>query len=300
MADQTQGSRRDQLDEDLNEKLVEILKPEFEAAEAMGPEADVSSSTGDGSPHTSGPATSDAAASGAAAETAADEAESAKTDAKPATTDKDFFQALGGWGALLDIGLPWIAFLIVYGASDHNLKLALLVAVVSGAAVALLRLVRRQPLRNVAGGFVGVLISAWVANRSGRAEDVYLPGLLINLGYGLLYLLTVLFRWPLFGVLYGVITQTGTAWRKDPAMLKGFSRATLVFVGLFAIRLVVQVPLYLTGSLNALGIAKVGMGLPLYALALWLAYAVLRGSLPPDKWDEARDHVTHLLRGNKK
>ena len=295
MADQNQGSRRDQLDEDLNEKLVEILKPEFEAAEAMGPEADVSSSTGDGSPYASG-----TAASGAGSEAAADETESAKTDAKPATTDKDFFQALGGWGALLDIGLPWIAFLIVYGASDHNLKLALLVAVVSGAAVALLRLVRRQPLRNVAGGFVGVLISAWVANRSGRAEDVYLPGLLINLGYGLLYLLTVLFRWPLFGVLYGVITQTGTAWRKDPAMLKGFSRATLVFVGLFAIRLVVQVPLYLTGSLNALGIAKVGMGLPLYALALWLAYAVLRGSLPPDKWDEARDHVTHLLRGNKK
>lgn len=298
MADQTQGSRRDQLDEDLNEKLVEILKPEFEAAEAMGPEADVSSSTGDGSPAASGTAASGTASEAASA--AADEAESAKTDAKPATTDKDFFQALGGWGALLDIGLPWIAFLIVYGASDHNLKLALLVAVVSGAAVALLRLVRRQPLRNVAGGFVGVLISAWVANRSGRAEDVYLPGLLINLGYGLLYLVTVLFRWPLFGVLYGVITQTGTAWRKDPAMLKGFSRATLVFVGLFAIRLVVQVPLYLTGSLNALGIAKVGMGLPLYALALWLAYAVLRGSLPPDKWDEARDHVTHLLRGNKK
>ena len=286
MADESTGSRRDQLDEDLNEKLVEILKPEFEAAEAMGSE---DPSPIDGSTSAAG-----------AAPDVADEAEPAKPDARPATTDKDFFQALGGWGALLDIGLPWIAFLVVYGASDHNLKLALLVAVVSGGAVALLRLIRKQPLRNVVGGFVGVLISAWVANRSGKAEDVYLPGLLINLGYGALYLLTVLFRWPLFGVLYGVITQTGTAWRKDPAMLRGFSRATLVFVGLFAIRLVVQVPLYLTGSLNALGIAKVGMGLPLQALALWLAYAVLRGSLPPDKWDEARDHVTHLLRGNKK
>jgi hypothetical protein len=285
MADNSTGSRREQLDEDLNEKLVEILKPEFEAAGAMASD----SAAADGSTRPDD-ASSDVA----------DEAEPAKADAKPATTDKDFFQALGGWGALLDIGLPWIAFLIVYGASDHNLKLALLVAVVSGAAVALLRLVRKQPLRNVAGGFVGVLISAWVANRSGRAEDVYLPGLLVNLGYGLLYLLTVLFRWPLFGVLYGVITQTGTAWRRDPAMLRGFSRATLVFVGLFAIRLIVQVPLYLTGSLNALGIAKVGLGLPFYALALWLAYAVLRGSLPPDKWDEARDHVTHLLRGNKK
>lgn len=261
------GSRRDQAEENLEEKLVEILRPELDAAEHELTD--------------SAPAED-------------------KTDAKPQTTDKDFFHALGGWGALLDIGLPWIAFLIVYGASDHDLRLALIVAVACGAAVALLRLIRKQPMRNVFGGFVGVLISAWVANRSGRAEDVYLPGLLMNLGYGALYLLTVLFRWPLFGVLYGLITQTGTAWRKDPAMLRGFSRATLVFVGLFAIRLIVQVPLYLTSSLNALGIAKVGMGLPLYALALWLAYAVLRGSLPPDKWDEARDHVTNLLRGNKK
>jgi hypothetical protein len=279
MAEHSQGPGRDghqHLDEDLGEKLVEILGPEFEAAESM-------------------------ITDGANDQTMSveDSAREPNASVRPATTDKDFFQALGGWGALLDIGLPWIAFLIVYAASNHNLKLALAVAVASAAAVALLRLLRKQPLRNIAGGFIGVLIAAFVANKSGRAEDVYLPGLLLNLGYCALYLLTVVFRWPLFGVLYGVITQTGTAWRNDPAMMRGFKRATLVFVGLFAIRLVVQVPLYLTGSLNALGIAKVGLGLPVYALALWLSYAVMKGSLPPDKWDEARDHVTNLLRGKK-
>ena len=290
MADPARG--RDQVDDDLNEKLAEVLKPELEAWSVEA--AAASTAPVDETAATAEPAEEPAAAAEAVSGAATG------TGAKPKTTDKDFFQALGGWGALLDIGLPWIAFLIVYGVTDHNLRLALFVAIGSAAAVALLRLIRRQPLRNVLGGFIGVLISAWVANRSGRAEDVYLPGLLTNLGYGALYLLTVIFRWPLFGVLYGVITQTGTAWRKDPAMLRGFNRATLVFVGLFAIRLVVQVPLYLAGSLNALGIAKVGLGLPFYALALWLAYAVLRGSLPADKWDEARDHITHLLRGNKR
>ena len=267
---QAEAGARRHLDEHLDEQLVDMLRPEVEAAEAV--------LTGDEDK---------------------DEAKTAEP-AKPQTTDKDFFHALGGWGALLDIGLPWIAFLIVYAASDHDLRLALIVAVACGAAVAVLRILRKQPLRNVAGGFVGVLISAWVANRTGNAKDVYLPGFFTNLAYFALYSLTVLFRWPLFGVLYGVITQTGTAWRRDPAMLKGFTRATLVFAGLFALRLIVQVPLYLVDALNALGIAKVGMGLPLYALALWLAYAVLRGSLPPDKWEEARDHVTHLLRGNRK
>jgi hypothetical protein len=283
MAEHPPASGRDghqQLDEELSEKLVEILGPEFEAAEKM--------SVGE-------------VTDGATDQTTSTEESAREPNAsvRPATTDKDFFHALGGWGALLDIGLPWIAFLIVYAASDHDLKLALIVAVASAAAVALLRLLRRQPLRNIAGGFIGVLIAAFVANKSGRAEDIYLPGLLLNLGYGALYLLTVVFRWPLFGVLYGIITQTGTEWRNDPAMMRGFKRATLVFVGLFAIRLVVQVPLYLTGSLNALGIAKVGLGLPFYALALWLSYAVMRGSLPADKWDEARDHVTNLLRGKR-
>jgi hypothetical protein len=267
--EQAEHHLRHQLSEHLDEQLVEILRPELEAAEE---ELSKDQPTPEGE----------------------------ERPARPRTTDKDFFHALGGWGALLDIGLPWIAFLIVYAASDHDLQLALIVAIACGAAVAVLRLARKKPLWNVAGGFVGVLVSAWVAHRSGKAENVYLPGLLINLGYAALYLLTVLIRWPLFGVLYGVITQTGTAWRRDPAMLDGFSRATSVFVGLFAIRLVVQVPLYFTENVNALGIAKIGMGLPLYALALWLAYAVLRGSLPPDKWDEARDHVTHLLRGGKK
>lgn len=218
----------------------------------------------------------------------------------PATTDKDFFAALGGWGALLDIGLPWIAFMAVFAATDHNLKLALIVAVACGAAIALLRLVRKKPLRNVIGGFIGVAFSAWVANKSGKAENVYLPGMILSGGYLLLYAISIVARWPLFGAIYGLITQTGGEWRKDPDTYRAFNRATLVFAGLFAFRLAIQIPLYLTEQLNALGIAKIGLGLPCYALALWLAYSVLKGSLPADKWDETRDHVTGLLRGGKK
>jgi hypothetical protein len=267
MADPHSG-RPDQLDEDLNEKLVEILKPEFEAAGTVPP------------------ASADDAAS--------------DPEAKSEVTDKDFFRALGGWGALLDIGLPWIAFMIVYAATDHDLKLALIVAVACGAAVALLRLLRKQPLRNVIGGFIGVAFSAWVANRSGKAENVYLPGMILSGVYLTLYGLSIVLRWPLFGALYGVITQTGGEWRKDPDTFKAFNRATMVFTGMFAVRLVIQIPLYLTHQLNALGIAKIGLGLPVYALALWLAYSVLRGSLPEEKWAHLREHVTGLLSLGKK
>lgn len=268
MADQHQADR-DGHQHSVDEDLAEVFRPELEAAEVLASESP--------------------------------DAAEAEADKKPATTtDKDFFHAAGGWGALFDVAVPWLSFLAVYQLSDHNLQLALIVAIGLAAAVAVLRIFRKQPLRNIVGGFIGVLISAYIANKSGRAEDVYVPGLLTNLAYGLLYLITVLIRWPIFGVLYGMITQTGTAWRKDPAMLRGFTLATLVFVGLFGLRLAVQVPLYFAGALNALGIAKVALGPPVYALALWLSYTVLRASMPAEKWDEVRDTVTHLLRGNKK
>ena len=37
-----------------------------------------------------------------------------------------------------------------------------------------------------------------------------------------------------------------------------------------------QLPLYLAGALVALGIARAAMGLPIFAIAIWLTYLVLR------------------------
>ncbi|MEU4193910.1 DUF3159 domain-containing protein [Kribbella sp. NPDC026611] len=218
---------------------------------------------------------------------------------KPAE-QKSLGKQLVGWaGMLVDIGLPWIAFTIVYAFSDHDLKLALIVAISAAAVVGLVRLIRRQPVANVFGGFVGVLISAYTAHRTGHAQDVFLPGILLNTGFFVLYTVTILTRYPLFGLLYGAITQTWLAWRNDQELFRALNRVTLVFAAQIGIRLAIMVPLYLTHSVNALGIAKVALGLPFYALTLWAAYVVLKGSMSEEKWDEVKENFTHLLRGTK-
>ena len=61
-------------------------------------------------------------------------------------------------------------------------------------------------------GFFGVAISAFVATRTGRAENYFLPGFLQNLGYGLAFLISILVRWPLLGVAMGYLTGEGTSW----------------------------------------------------------------------------------------
>jgi len=46
---------------------------------------------------------------------------------------------------------------------------------------------------------------------------------------------------------------------------------------LFSARLAVQGPLYLAGAVVALGVARTAMGLPLFALGLWITWLLVRG-----------------------
>jgi hypothetical protein len=51
---------------------------------------------------------------------------------------------------------------------------------------------------------------------------------------------------------------------------------TWIWVGVFGLRLAVQLPMYIAGAVVALGVAKVAMGLPLFAVGMWLSWLVLR------------------------
>ena len=48
--------------------------------------------------------------------------------------------------------------------------------------------------------------------------------------------------------------------------MRAFRRATLLWVGMFSARLLVQLPLYLAGAVVALGVARTAMGIPVFAL----------------------------------
>jgi hypothetical protein len=52
--------------------------------------------------------------------------------------------------------------------------------------------------------------------------------------------------------------------------------ATVLWIALFVGRLAVQLPLYFAGSVGALGVAKLVMGIPLYAAALWITWLLFR------------------------
>jgi hypothetical protein len=185
-------------------------------------------------------------------------------------------QAIGGWRGLVDSSLPSVVFLVVYLVDGQSLTPAIWGAVGAAALIAAVRLARRESVQQVISGLVGVAFAAWLASRTGRAEDYYLPGLIWNAGEALVLAVSVVVGHPLLG--YGVGAATGdlTGWRRVPEQRRAYALATWFFVGVFALRIAVQLPLYLAAAVGPLGVARLVMGWPLQILAIYLAYRVIR------------------------
>jgi len=191
--------------------------------------------------------------------------------------DKDkVLNALGGKRGLIDSGLPALVFLIVFNISGKDVNTALYSAVALSVVLTLLRLLKRETVQHAFSGLIGVGICALISKRTGNAADFYLPGLWINAGYGLLYAITNLVKWPILGVMLGPILGENLLWRKDPARLNAYIKAGWLWVAMFAARLIVQYPLYESGNINALGTARLLMGYPLFILTAWGTWQILR------------------------
>jgi hypothetical protein len=189
-------------------------------------------------------------------------------------------EALGGPRGIVESAVPTIAFTLGYVLS-HDLRRSLTIAIALAVVLLVVRVVQRQPVQFVVNSLVGIGIAAVFAARSGKAEDVYLPGILYNAGYAVVMILSIVARWPVVGLIIGSVTGDVSAWRQDPAIVRLCSRLTWVLVAPCIIRVAVQWPLYLAGHVGWLGATKIALGWPLQVGALSLmAYLLARGRTP--------------------
>jgi hypothetical protein len=196
-------------------------------------------------------------------------------------------RAIGGWSGVIDSGLPSAVFVTAYVVSGSQLTIALWAAGISAGVLAIIRLIRRQGLQQVLAGLVGVGVSAYVAQRTGNAEDFYLPGMLLNVTYGVAFLISILVGWPLIGVVVGFLTGEKFTWRADVVLRRSYAAVSWIWVGVFLGRVLVQGLLYLavkewgqdTLWFVFLGIARIALGWPLYLAAAYVTYLVLKGPI---------------------
>lgn len=189
-------------------------------------------------------------------------------------TARALWGAVGGVRGLIESLLPGFLFLVVFTVTK---EVAPSVLVPLGIAVVfvLVRAITRSPIAPAVIGLVGIGLSAGLALWTGRAEENFLLGFVINGVWLAALLVSLLARRPLIGVITALLTGD-SEWRSDPAKRTVLTVATWLWVGMFVLRLGVQVPLYVAEQAAALAATKLLMGLPLYASVLWVTWLMVR------------------------
>jgi len=198
------------------------------------------------------------------------------------TDPSPLHELLGGRRGALESALPSVLFVTTFLASGSRLLLALSVALVVAAALAVLRLRRRERPYRVLAGLLAVALAAAIAARTGRAADFFVPSLLANTVAALAWAVSIGVRWPLLGVVVGSAARQGRAWRRDPWLLRGYSRASWVWTASFVVRAGLMLPFWLAGNLVALGTLRVLLGWPLVLGVIALSWSLVRRTLPDD------------------
>lgn len=192
-------------------------------------------------------------------------------------TGSALLAAMGGVRGIVETILPALGFLVVFAITGELLP-SVLIPLAVAIAFVVARLVMRQPWSGAVAGVVGIGISAGLALITGRPEDNFVPGFLINGAFLVALLVSLVVRWPLIGVIASLITGEGSAWRGDKAKVRVALIATAMWCGLFATRLIVELPLYFSGATAALATTKLVLGVPLYAAVLWVTWLLMRAA----------------------
>lgn len=192
-------------------------------------------------------------------------AEAPDTD-RPEREFPTMLEQMGGVPGIIASSIPVAVFVVVNLVFE--LQPALIAAIAAGVAIAVWRIARKQALQPAVSGLLGVGIAAFIAYRTGEARTFYLPGLIYSAVFGLAFLVSVLIRWPLAGVIWHAINGEGQSWRRDRRLLRAYTWASLLWTAVFAARLVVQGWLYNVDEATWLGVARLAMGYPLIGVAL--------------------------------
>ena len=178
--------------------------------------------------------------------------------------------------------LPGVVFVVLFVITS-NLELTVGVSAVLAVLQVVVRLIQRQSAVGAASGLLAVgicLIWAW---QSHEARNYYMFGFLTNAFYIVLLSISLIVRVPALGLAVEFIRTLPTEhlrawlddWMQDKPLKRAYTIITALWIGVFSLRLLVQVPLYLTDQVGWLGTARLLMGIPFWALMIWISYLII-------------------------
>ncbi|MEV0680877.1 DUF3159 domain-containing protein [Actinosynnema sp. NPDC050436] len=189
---------------------------------------------------------------------------------------------LGGRRGALDASLPPLAFALGWVASGQSIAVGAAVAVVSGVVIGVVRLLRGERPRAVLVSVALVVVAAYIALQTGRAEDFFLLQIFVNAASALAWAASIVVRWPFLGVVVGLVTGQKFRWRADPDLMRAYRVASWAWVGQYVLRVVVFGALWVAGQVVVLGVMRAILTWPLQAVCIAVSWWLIRRTLPAD------------------
>ena len=191
-------------------------------------------------------------------------------------------EMLGGRRGIVAGGLPPLVFALVNAVAgaittrSTALGWAIAAAAAAGLVIVVLRLVRKEGLRQPLVGLAGLAIAIAFALQSGEARGFFLPGIYFDAAYGIAFLASAIAGRPLVGVIYGLLTGRRRQWRGDDRLRRYLTIATVAWAVVCGLRAGVQAVLYLNDQPSLLAAAKLALDWPLTIGAVLLTLALIR------------------------
>jgi len=176
---------------------------------------------------------------------------------------------------------PTVLFVLGYFASGNNLLVAVGISLAVALVLAIAKMVRGEKPVRVITGLLGVAIAALFAAYQDDPLGFFQIRVLANILSALAFAISILIRRPLMGVIIGPLMGTGMRWRKDPDLLRAYSRVTWLWVILSLVRAAIQIPLIQNNQLAWLG-ATPFLFYGLVAITVAASWWVIRRTLPAD------------------
>lgn len=198
------------------------------------------------------------------------------------TDDFSIISAIGGPRGVVESMLPGVLFVVMF-VITNDLKLTVYWSAALAVLQVIIRICQRQSIMGALSGLLAVGICLLWAWKSGEARNYYMYGFITNAVYIVVLGISLAVRVPGLGFAIEFFRTLPTEhfkkwlndWRSDKELYRAYSIITWLWIGVFAFRLVVQVPLYLTDQVGWLGTTRLLMGIPFWALAIWVSYLII-------------------------
>ena len=198
--------------------------------------------------------------------------------------------SLGGKRGMLEAAIPGIVFSAVW-LPTKELQAALIASLAIAALALVVRLVQKSSTQYVFNAIFGIGIGwgfvRWAESSGGSESDqalaFFLPGILLSLGYTVVFGTSCLVGWPVLGFMLGAATEDPIGWHKNKQVVKLCTRLTWVMLIPGAIGVLGQGPIWLLGHSGTIDpdvavviilVLRTGLGWALrigsWAMMIWL------------------------------